>query len=120
MTIWNFNPASKLPGRSAFTPALWLCALLGIPSIAAATVAPWWIAVWLLTLTSIVTLGTFGVFAFHSVKNQHLLQSEDYLLRRDALTIFGSSSYQGEHIVQVINTLENKTLSDRSISNEYE
>jgi hypothetical protein len=115
--IWSFNPAKLLPGRSAFTTALWLCALISIPAMGFATFAPWWVAVWLLVLTSILIVGTFGIFAFHSFKNQHLLQSEDYLLKREAISIYGSSSYQGANVAKIVldqNSVRKRIAKDES------
>lgn len=94
--------AVKLATRNAMSPGLWLGALIGIPCITGAIVAGGWIAVWLLALLTMICLSILGVFVLHSVKNPALLQSEDYLLRRDAMTIYGSSSYKGPEVAFIV------------------
>ena len=99
----KYNPGKQLPGRSAFTPALWLCALITVPTIISTEFVSAWIAIWLLSLTSVVILSTLGIYCFHSIKNQHLLQSEEFLLKRDAITIYGSSEYRGGNVERIVN-----------------
>ena len=51
---------------------------------------------------SLLVSSIVGVFVFHSIKNPHLLQSEEYQLKKEAITIYGSSSYDGSQVVDII------------------
>jgi uncharacterized membrane protein len=76
-----------------------------------ASFAPWWVAAWLMGIATVIIFGTFGIFAFHSFKNQHLLQSEDYLLRKEAMGIYGSSTYSGPNVAKIV--LDQKPVAKR-------
>lgn len=102
MQLNHIATALKLATRNAMSPGIWLSAVIGIPCIGAAVFAESWISIWLLTVMTVVVLGTFGIFLLHSIRNPNLLQSEDYLLRKDAMTIYGSSSYAGKEIVHIV------------------
>lgn len=84
--------------------------------MALAIFSPVWIAIWLLILASIIIIGTFLIFSLHSFKNQHLLQSEDYLLRSQAISIYGSSSYNGQNVAKIV--LDQKSVHKISAEGE--
>ena len=107
--------SAKLATRSVMSPGLWLIALVGIPCVSGAVVAQGWIEFWLLAIFTVLSIGTFSIFVMHSLKNPTLLQSEDYLLKRDAMTIYGSSSYSGEEIVSIINS-ENASKQELQVT----
>jgi hypothetical protein len=115
----GFSSAGKMATRSALSPGIWLCGIIGVPCIAAAVNADFWVAVWLLVVFTILVLGVFVIFVFHSIKRPELLQSEDYLLKKDAITIYGSSSYSGPDVAQIVieGSATSKETAMRSLGN---
>ena len=100
----KLSTAVKLATRNVMSPGLWLCVVVGLPCVSGAVIAKGWIAIWLLSIFTVLTIGSFAVFVRHSFISPNLLQSEDYLLKRDAMTIYGSSSYTGQEIVTLLNS----------------
>ena len=63
-----------------------LCSIVAALCVAPLAFVHVWIAVWLLTLMTIIVLGTFGIFAFHSVRNPELLRTEDHVEQMARIT----------------------------------
>lgn len=112
----GLGAAGRLPSRSGFTAALWLCGLVTFPGFAGAAYARDWVAVWLLGLTTIIDLGTFALYVYHSIKNPNLVYSEDYLLRRDAISVYGSTSYTGADVAKIV--MERESVPKHRASGE--
>ena len=92
-----------------------LCAMIAaICAAPLAFVAPW-IATWLLSLMSILVLGTFGIWAFHAVRNPRLLDTEDHLEQMAAISIMGQNR---EDSVPLLTSLDQRNLQQNpSIEN---
>ena len=92
-----------------------LCAMIAaICAAPLAFVAPW-IATWLLSLMSILILGTFGIWAFHAVRNPRLLDTEDHLEQMAAISIMGQNR---EDSVPLLTSLDQRNLQQNpSIEN---
>ena len=74
-----------------------------------------WIATWLLSLMSILILGTFGIWAFHAVRNPRLLDTEDHLEQMAAISIMGQNR---EDSVPLLTSLDQRNLQQNpSIEN---
>ena len=79
--------AEKLRVKSALNPALWLCAIVSIPTILAALALSDKPPIWLIVLAFIpVILATFG-YVFLLFVDRDKLQSEDYQLRKQSLEL---------------------------------
>lgn len=76
----------KLRVRSALNPILWLCAIVSVPSLAAAalsTSSP----SWLISLAFVPVCAAVLGFFFLLVVDRDKLQSEDYQIRKRSLEI---------------------------------
>ena len=101
------NPSSLVQFRSRRTNFLsvgvTLCAL-----ITAICVAPlaWlqseWMAIWLLGLVTVLVLGTFGIWAFHAIKNPHLLDTENHIEQMAAISVLGENRTGKSAIIESI------------------
>jgi len=77
----------RLRVRSALNPALWLCAIVTIPAIAASTFGARAVPTWLIVLAyAPVACAVLG-FAFLLLFDRDKLQSEDYQLRKQSLDL---------------------------------
>jgi hypothetical protein len=104
MEIGAVNTALRRATKNVMSPGVTLAALITIPCISGALFATAWIAIWLLSLASVVGLGTFGIFLYHSIKQPLILRSEEFHLKKDAIEIYGSTSYHGDELVRIINS----------------
>lgn len=68
-----------------------LCALIAAICAAPLAFVSVWIAVWLMVLMSILVLGTFGIWAYHAVKNSHLLNTEEHTEKMAAISLMGQN-----------------------------
>ncbi len=68
-----------------------LCALVAAICAAPLAFVQAWIAAWLLSLMTILVLGTFGIWAFHAVRNKHLLDTEEHTEHMAAISIMGQN-----------------------------
>jgi hypothetical protein len=69
-----------------------LCSIVAaICAAPLAFVVPW-IAMWLLSLMTLIVLGTFGIWAFHAVKNPRLLDSEEHTEQMGVISVYGKNS----------------------------
>jgi fatty acid desaturase len=75
-----------------------LCVLIAGICVAPLAFVSSWIAVWLLTLLSILVLGVFGIWAFHAVRNPKLLDTEHHQEQMAAISLLGISR-DGDHPV---------------------
>ncbi|MBH5322557.1 hypothetical protein [Aurantiacibacter sediminis] len=66
-----------------------LCAIITVVCAAPLPFVELWIAIWLLVILSAVALGTFGVWAYNAVKNQHLFPSEEHREQMAAVSLLG-------------------------------
>ena len=76
----------KLTVRSALNPMLWLCAIVSIPSLLAAsfmTTPPTWLIALICAPVGMAILG----FAFLLLFDRDKLQSEEYQLRKRSLEL---------------------------------
>lgn len=68
-----------------------LCALIAAICAAPLAFVHDWIAVWLLGLMSILVLGTFGIWAFHAIRNPRLLDTEQHQEQMAAIPLLGAN-----------------------------
>lgn len=68
-----------------------LCVLVTAVCAAPLAFVPGWIAAWLLTVLTFLALGTFGVWAFHAIKNSHLLSTEEHTEHMAAIAQLGQN-----------------------------
>jgi len=94
----------RIATKSALSPGLWLVATTLAASVPITIFGPTWAAVLLWTITTVIALGTFGVFVFHSMKNPTLLRSEEYSLRSQALAMYGDGSKSPQEIAGILNS----------------
>ena len=66
-----------------------LCALVAAICAAPLAFVTTWIAVWLLSLMTVLILGTFGIWAFHAVRNKHLLDTEEHTEQMAVISTLG-------------------------------
>ena len=92
-----------------------LCAMIAAICAAPLAFVTPWIATWLLSLMSILILGTFGIWAFHAVRNPRLLDTEDHLEQMAAISIMGQNR---EDSVPLLTSLDQRNLQQNpSIEN---
>jgi hypothetical protein len=77
-----------------------LCALVAAICAAPLAFVQAWIAVWLLMLMSVLVLGTFGIWAFHAVRNSHLLDTEEHTEQMAAISLLGVNRDGGTPVVR--------------------
>lgn len=76
----------RLVVRSALNPALWLCAIVSMPALLAASFSnnpPWWIGV---IISGPILIAIFG-FVYLLIYDRDKLQSEDYQIRKKTLEL---------------------------------
>ena len=76
----------KLTVRSALNPILWLCGLVTVPSLVAATIMNT-VPTWLVFLAFLPVVAVLLGFVFLLVVDRDKLQSESYQLRKQALEL---------------------------------
>lgn len=83
--------------RSALNPALWLCAIVAVPSAIAGTISPsppWWI--------NFLVVGPVGVtifgFVYLLIFDRDKLQSEDFQIRKQTLEMFEQKGMSGPQV----------------------
>lgn len=81
-----FDAVEKLTVRSALNPILWLCGLVTIPSLVAASILAT-VPTWLVVLAFLPVLTALAGFAFLLIVDRDKLQSETYQLRKQALEL---------------------------------
>ncbi|MBA2409718.1 MAG: hypothetical protein H0V62_08105 [Gammaproteobacteria bacterium] len=79
--------ADRLRVRSALNPALWLCAIVGIPCGFLAAYGPPRLQIWFMALLSAVVAVAIAGFFYLLIFDRKKLQSEDYQLRTQALEL---------------------------------
>lgn len=68
-----------------------LCFLVAAVCAAPLAFVTGWIAVWLLSLMTVLVFGTFGVWAFHAVRNPRLLDTEEHTEQMAATSVFAQN-----------------------------
>jgi fatty acid desaturase len=79
-----------------------LCALVTAICAAPLAFVEFWIAVWLLSLMSVLVLGTFGIWGFHAVKNRRLLDTEEHTEHMAAISLMGQNRDGQDPLVRSI------------------
>lgn len=98
------NQLDKVETKSVLSPGLWLVAACFGAAVPISIFGPFWAAIVIWVITTIVVLGTFGIFIFHSVKNPTLLRSEEYSLKSQALAIYGDGSKSPKEIAGILSS----------------
>ena len=68
-----------------------LCILVAAICAAPLAFVQDWIAVWLLCLLTFLVVSTFGIWAFHAIRNPRLLDSEQNREQMAAIAIFSQN-----------------------------
>lgn len=68
-----------------------LCAIVAAICVAPLAFVTGWIAVWLLVLITILVLGTFGIWAYHAIRNPRLLDTEQHQEQMAAIPLMGNN-----------------------------
>lgn len=98
-----------------------LCALLSAICVAPlAFIKSPWISAWLLMIVSVVSLGTFGIWAYHALTNKPLLNSEEHDEQMAAIAIFGQNRDGKPPLIEAINQAVLTQNPAMSASNEGE
>ena len=79
-----------------------LCALVAAICVTPLAFVNPWIAIWLLSLATIVILGTFSIWAFHAVKNPRMFDTEEHVEQMAQISLLGSNREGGPADVQQI------------------
>lgn len=99
-----------------------LCALVAAICAAPLAFVTPWIAIWLLSLMTILILGTFGIWAFHALKNKHLLDTEEHTESMAAISFLGINREGKEPLLQALDqsiaTLNLEVKSDQDGGND--
>ncbi|WP_156103320.1 hypothetical protein [Sphingobium herbicidovorans] len=109
--------ASRSKRTNFLSVGVTLCALIAAICAAPLAFVEVWIAAWLLALMTILVLGTFGIWAFHAVKNPRLLDTEQHLEQMAAIPLLGSNQINGPPIVKPIigePTVQNPNLLENN------
>lgn len=91
-----------------------LCALVAAICAAPLAFVETWIAAWLLGLMSILVLGTFGIWAFHAIRNPRLLDTEQHQEQMAAIPLLGLNRPEGSPLIEAVANaplVENPQLS---------
>ena len=78
-----------------------------------------WIAVWLLVLMTLLVLGTFGIWAFHAVKNPRLLDTEQHQEQMAAIPLMGQNRTGKTPLIEALvdmPLIENPHLSEGDVN----
>lgn len=92
-----------------------LCALVAAICVAPLAFVTGWIALWLLTLMTILVLGTFGIWAYHAIRNPRLLDTEQHQEQMAAIPLLGQNRIGQSPLVEAIidaPLIENPQLRD--------
>lgn len=92
-----------------------LCAIIAAICVAPLAFVQPWIAIWLLILLTVLVLGTFGIWAFHAVRNPRLLDTEDHVEHMAAISLLGANQEGGRAYVEAITAdlvVENPSLPE--------
>ena len=79
-----------------------LCGLVSAVCVAPLPFVPTWIAIWLLSIFTIVALGTFAVWAINAIKNKSVYDSEEHTEHMTALAMLGQNREGMAPLVKVI------------------
>jgi CDP-diglyceride synthetase len=79
-----------------------LCAIIAAICAAPLAFVEVWVAVWLLTLITILVLGTFGIWAFHTIRNPRLLDTEHHQEKMAEISLLGVNQPDQSAIVKEI------------------
>jgi fatty acid desaturase len=79
-----------------------LCAIVAGICVAPLAFVQSWIAVWLLCLVTVLVLGTFGIWAFHAVKNPKLLNTEHHQEQMAAISLLGHNRDNGTPLIESV------------------
>ena len=95
-----------------------LCALVAAICVAPLAFVKTWIAIWLLSLMSVLVLGTFGIWVFHAVRNKHLLDTEEHTEQMAAISLLGINRDGKEPLLQAIQQQLLSTNPDISVQTQ--
>lgn len=79
-----------------------LCALIAAICAAPLAFVHEWIAVWLLVLMTVLVLGTFGIWAFHAIRNPRLLDTEQHHEQMAAIPLMGANRLGGPPTIEEV------------------
>ena len=79
-----------------------LCGIVAAICVAPLAFVHAWIAVWLLSLMTILILGTFGIWAYYAISNPKLLETESHAENMAAISVLGTNRDGKKALVQAI------------------
>lgn len=111
----------RLRVRSALNPILWLCAIIGIPSIVSLSWAPQQTPIVGYLLICVVATAVLG-FLFLLVFDRDKLQSEEFQLRKQTLEMMESKGDKSALPISVVDVIANpdypRSLDDKKATSE--
>lgn len=99
--------AGRLTVRSALNPLLWLCGIVAVPAVVAATkVTNDRPLMWALLIIAGLVIGTTcGIAILFAWKSPEKLQSEDFQLRQQSLNLLQGKT--GTHVIDAVTIIAN-------------